>query len=45
MWLESLPYLQPVATPEDSVALQSDLAGSWAAETYLWEKKLLHGKA
>lgn len=38
VWLESLPYLQPVATPEDSVALQSDLAGSWAAETYLWEK-------
>ena len=37
MWLESLPYLQPVATPEDLVA-PSRIWLVQAAETYLWEK-------
>jgi stage II sporulation protein D len=38
VWSASLPYLQPVVTPEDAVAMQVAQGGSWSAETYLWEK-------
>ncbi|MDD2432977.1 MAG: SpoIID/LytB domain-containing protein, partial [Clostridia bacterium] len=38
VWSASLPYLQPVVTLEDAVAMQVNPGGSWAAETYLWEK-------
>ncbi|MDD2212341.1 MAG: SpoIID/LytB domain-containing protein [Clostridia bacterium] len=38
VWLESLPYLQPIVTPEDVVAMQVAQNLSWTAETYLWEK-------
>jgi len=38
VWSASLPYIQPVATPEDAVAIQVAPKLSWSAETYQWEK-------
>lgn len=38
VWSASLPYIQPVATPEDAVAVQVSSKLSWSAETYHWEK-------
>lgn len=38
VWSASLPYIQPVVTPEDAVAIQVALNTSWSAETYIWEK-------
>jgi len=38
VWSACLPYLQPVATPEDAVVVQLASGISWSAETYTWEK-------
>lgn len=38
VWSASLPYLRPVATPEDSYALTVAQSQGWPAETYQWEK-------
>ncbi|MGI6533518.1 MAG: SpoIID/LytB domain-containing protein [Peptococcia bacterium] len=37
VWSECLPYLQPVASPEDAMAGQFS---TWGGETYSWEKTL-----
>jgi stage II sporulation protein D len=38
VWYASLPYLRPVATPQDSHALLYTQSGEWPAITYQWEK-------
>ena len=38
VWVDSLPYIQPIATPEDALAIQAFQQESWAGETYQWEK-------
>lgn len=38
VWSASLPYIQPVVTQEDAVALQVSQQGSWPGEAYCWEK-------
>lgn len=38
VWFSSIPYLQPVATPEDAYALQVPQNGGWPAVTYQWSK-------
>jgi stage II sporulation protein D len=38
VWSDSLPYLQPVATREDAIAVQVAQQGNWPGESYSWEK-------
>lgn len=38
VWSASLPYIQPVTTQEDVVALQISQQGNWPGDTYSWEK-------
>lgn len=38
VWSNTLPYLRPVPTPEDSYAVQVSQNGEWPAVCYQWEK-------
>jgi stage II sporulation protein D len=40
VWSASIPYIQPVATPEDILAGQPFQQEGWAGETFQWEKTL-----
>lgn len=38
VWYANIPYLQPVAAPEDSHALEVSQQQDWPAVTYQWQK-------
>lgn len=38
VWYSKLPYLRPIATPEDNYATQVPQNGEWPAISYQWEK-------
>lgn len=38
VWYSKLPYLRPIATPEDIYATQVAQNGEWPAISYQWEK-------
>ncbi|MDX9870998.1 MAG: SpoIID/LytB domain-containing protein [Clostridia bacterium] len=38
VWSAQLPYLRPVATPEDAYVLNVSQSQGWPANTYQWEK-------
>lgn len=37
VWFENIPYIRPVAAPEDSYALQVEQNSGWPAVTYEWQ--------